>query len=654
MRAINYKLGKNTDGQLIPMPQFTDNQSVEVHTILKSSNGVYKAQTLTWRYDLKTNKLILKKDTHSISIPGFNNDAGVKWYISGIIGGTLAPGTTQVSFKGTRVLQGTEGNEGDIIEGLDVPYTFGWTELSIDTKSSKDNNGSYLYAYIKEGSQIKFSPRGALIAYKLGNALISGPYTFTPTGFTVGSNAWGDQGTFELNTSIPTSNPSTVMPTWIESPTESSMYYTFATGYAPGDIAHGSKASRTYYAWVMPYATQPTKAEARVMLKGSSSLPETLTYKDHTKVYFTDYTPKASGSQGKVSSGKVHQLAANATYRLVLPIEYVTEYNLAGGPGLTATIRPPIGFGLTEMAGTVGPLRFANSHRNDQSGYYNWYKAVGRYDQTLNPSSLDLNEATLIDSDKTSIKLKDKYRLPDVDQWWGVFPTPLIYNMRWAQTTGVASVDEMMGTKQGGQILRNSYLCSYSKGFTSPLGSSPASNNAILYAIRFKARPPKKEVVRFSWDYNLDTQAHNQVHLYPSALDNSLKCAYRFTRVGGAGPWEDITGNKPSYLEHRLIVDVVYLGEELSPTSLATISEESWWAKKKKDGAVLSRTFPAAGDVHDIDPQTNEGIINKMSYWGYYHSASWERAVSVRPDAMGNTDPASGTISVRLFHNEVR
>lgn len=101
---------------------------MEVHTILKSSNGVAVAKTLKWRYDASKRKLVLKQnDGHSISVTGFNNDGGVRWYVSGLIGGTLIDGTTRVVFVGERVLRGVDGDVGDLVGSLNVPYAFGWT-----------------------------------------------------------------------------------------------------------------------------------------------------------------------------------------------------------------------------------------------------------------------------------------------------------------------------------------------------------------------------------------------------------------------------------------------------------------------------------------------------------------------------------------------
>lgn len=214
-RAIDYKLGTSSKGQLVPMPQFTDGQVVEVHTIIKSSTGAVSAETLKWEYEAKKKKLVLSRTNgHSITVSGFNNDNSVKWYISGLIGGTL--NGTKVEFMGARVVKGVNGNAGDALGSMEIPYAFGWTELTIDADSQKDGSHSHKYAKVLPSTNVKFQPMGSMLAVKLGTNQSAGSYTFTPRGFTLSSDAWGDRGSFEMNTAIPATNPHTVLPTWKE------------------------------------------------------------------------------------------------------------------------------------------------------------------------------------------------------------------------------------------------------------------------------------------------------------------------------------------------------------------------------------------------------------------------------------------------------
>lgn len=598
LRAIDYKLGNNANGELVPMPQFTDGQEVEVHTILKSSNGVAAAKTLKWRYNATKRKLVLdQNDGHNITVSGFNNDGGVKWYVSGLIGGTLIDGTTRVTFAGERVLKGVDGNVGDAVSSLNVPYAFGWTELSIDTSTARDGDGSHKYAKIVPGTTVKFSPRGALIAYKLGNAQSSGNYTFTPTGFMVHSTAWGDDGEFYLDTPIPASDTQKAMPYWQHSDCGGSMYYTFATGHNPSPIASNALADKVYYAWVIPHAWTSGATEVRVALKGSSSRPETSSYKDYTKVWFTDYTPKATGAQGKVTHGKVHSLTARVTSRVGLPLEYVAEYNLAGGYGLTYT--------SPQAPGTQGPLRFASSHDNNQSGYYNMYRTIGRQDATYNPTGLSLHTAQLIDTNGASIQLGSKYVVPTEQQ--------LQYLM-------------MPRHWEDRESLSSAHFASGDGLFNWPVFSQVSdydSDNHRVTAIRYASR------VGGCWS---------------GVQDNSFRSAYRYTIVGG----------RTISMTWHLLIEAVHLGEEAVPTDLATVSEASWWDAQKAQGKVIARRVPAPGALED--PYFNSSKLRNVGSDPRYRTSTIRNGFSRDIELYNPFDRTSEYIqqdtwgfSVRLF-----
>lgn len=611
IRATDYKLGKNTNGKTVPMPQFRDGQLIDVHTILKSSNNVSVAKTLKWRYDELSKKLILSSaDGHNIEVANFNNDNGVKWYISGLIGGTLNTDTKTVAFEGTRELTGVEGSEGDFVGSLEVPYAFGWTELNIDTSSARDVEESHKVAQVSAGANLKFTPMGSLIAYKLGNQQ-TGAYTFKPSGFSVSTNAFGDQGTFDLDTNLPGNNAQSVLPTWVEASDSVTISYSFANNQAPGAIANKQTASKTYYAWVMPHTTQPNAVSTHVMMTGEtnriSSKP--------LEIWATDYKVKLS----KLEQGKVYALRANVTTgRPLLPIDYVTDYNLAGGEEWTYTttnINP-------QPAGVLGSLRFATSHNNDQSGYYNWYHVVGRNESTHNPNGLRLLDA--VDAKWG----KDKYVVPVADQWWGVHPSRFFY--RFNTDTVTLNVDEVMAFGSDDNLLRQSYKSDYSQGFSDNM----ATSDAVVYAIRFKERQVA-DPVRFSADYDPIAKA-GKVYTYPSSPDSFFKCAYRYTRVEGHDAWllsrPSVIHPNPSLVNANLtshfVIDVVYLGEEAVPTTLNQISNPQWWDDKKAKGLVISKTLPTAG-VLKLDGQNFDqaGTLIDRGGWNSYWSSSQRRVL---------------------------
>lgn len=406
----------------------------------------------------------------------------------------------------------------------------------------------------------------------------------------------------------------------------------------------------------MPHETVPTgAARVRVMLKGTSSRPETPTYKDYTNAWFTDYTTSGKATQGKVIQGRVHPLTAKATHRVVLPIEYVTDYNLAGGEGLTYTIRSTTNptlmqdegllpaLGGVQPPGVTGGLRFGNSHSNDQSGYYNSYKILGLYHATYNPQTKNLQKEV----DNTFGA--GNYFIPTQEQWWGVFESN---EYRFFRDQGKSpNQTEIMAVGLDGNILRQAYLSDYSEGFTSPQGGDDETDSAVFYAIRFKARDNNSSPVNYASAYDAMIGSRKD-YTYPSAPDNSFKCAYRFTRVGGNASWNK--GDNRN-LTNQLVIDVVYLGEEALPTSLDAISDARWWDAKKSQGAIFTKTFPACGFIRWATDGVSGWLRSRGGYAGILSSTPYNGIYVWQVSGMGSrisTDTQQEYVNggtVRLF-----
>lgn len=628
-RALNFKLDKNAKHAIVPMPQFKDKQEVPVHTIVKSSKNDYAIRTLTWCYDAPRRKLVLKQSAeNSIPVSGFNNDAGTKWYVSGLIGGDLKAGTTEVSFAGTRVLNGVNGAIGDVVGALNVPYAFGWTELVIQTNSKRETGNSYSLAYVPFNINLKFQPLGALIACKFGtNQSADGNHSFIPGGFSLKSNTWGDTGTFQLNTSIPSFNPRSVLPVWTELNEVANLDYTFAEGHAPGKIEHGKVSDKTYYMWVMPHKTQPETRDVQVMMKGESSR----SFRHYTKVWFTDYRLKTDATKGKnIESGKVYSLTARVTSPLRLPIESVAEYNLAGGPGLTVTAK-----GMDpQLDGIRGPLRFASSHRTDQSGYYSWH-AIER--STNNPYN---SEGRPLQDEVDKTFGEGNYFIPYIEHLWGVFPTDVRFEWRegfteesYTDYIQIGFGDEVYRARCRSQYLEDMYF---------------RDNNRPLYGIRFQAEDDARKFTKRTF-YDLQNKTKTEVPYYP-IQDDMLKCAYRYRRGFERG----IDGtNKELIATMHMAVDVVYLGVEATPTSLSDISNEAWWKQKEDSREVITVKFPAAGVIWSSD---TSGYLTYRGAEGYYRSATPDLLYPpvvfffmASPYHYGNAFAHDIGLSIRLF-----
>lgn len=551
LRAVGFQVGVNTLNQLVPIPKFNDGQQVPVHTIVRGNNGAYAVKTINWKYSAEKGRLVLEVNDadNDLTISNFNNDT--EWYVSGLIGGEL-DGTTVKMDMPTRALRGVTVSNGVDIGEVEVPFAFGWTKLKLHTQVGNSFQ-------VGDATPAVFKPRGAFIGYKLGNKLADG-YTFTPTGFTVTSDAFGDKGSFELN-STPIAGK---LPEWTEARAISTMTYTLATSVtSPYPSNENAVSSLTYYAWVMPTRGAESgtiqQAKNRIMLKGMSSKYAANPQKDYTKTYYTDYLVPTV-TNGKVRHGRVHRMTARATQRVFAPIEYVTEFNLAGGSSLSSISIN--GIANQQPEGIKGSLRFSNflsngslsptPYKNDQSGYYAW-------------------------SELTSTTLQatfgaGKYFIPEVDHMKAAWPI----RKDWTNQPQEMNQAELIQIGANQQMYRH-FLSDYS-------ANKPVNNNtenAVFYAIRFKQTTNTNTLSRTYYGQTERT--------YQPLLDNTLKCAYRYTRVGGADSWN--TSNNQNMSNH-LRVDVVYLGEE-EQTDLSTITNDSWW--NARSSQTLSRIFPAAG-----------------------------------------------------------
>ena len=116
-----------------------------------------------------------------------------------------------------------------------------------------------------------------------------------------------------------------------------------------------------------------------------------------------------------------------------MPLEYVAEYNLAGGNHqygvVFSTSEDPSGIPSTP-AQSDNHLRWAASHENNESGYYNWYICKGIQNSAGNPSGKNMfNDAFF-----TSGAGKG-YHLPSRWEWAGFQshlrhpPSPTLWGM---------------------------------------------------------------------------------------------------------------------------------------------------------------------------------------------------------------------------------
>lgn len=293
-------------------------------------------------------------------------------------------------------------------------------------------------------------------------------------------------------------------------------------------------------------------------------------------------TVKSNGSSVfSTNAGSFKLKAGNAEMAIKveqiwkLPLEYVAEFNLAGGfqYGSTFSSSSPSGASPTSAQTDVA-LRFANSHNNDQSGYYNWYVCKGIYNATYNPSTRNLFSDGFFSAGHPGYG----YHLPSRQELTGVFSYSGQVYYGGSAKTSVNEACEFGSVKK-----------TFGADYTS-------TGNGTCYALRFK---------RATGNPNDGSPLTN----FPQATDNSMCCAYRYTRVGSFANNNNLTA--------QLKVECVYLGEAGASMPITTISDDSWWSARASE--TVTRIFLAAGYINPAYV-SGSGSLHDRGYNGYYWS----------------------------------
>ncbi|MDY5353632.1 MAG: hypothetical protein SPG69_06305 [Bacteroides pyogenes] len=295
------------------------------------------------------------------------------------------------------------------------------------------------------------------------------------------------------------------------------------------------------------------------------------------------------------------------------PLDYVAEYNLAGGfqYGSSFSSSYPAGASPT-AAQTDMQLRWATNHNNDQSGYYNWYVLKGVAEDTYNPAVKNLFDDAFFTTGEGK-----GYHLPSRQELTGVFS---YYGVYYGVVSGILSVNEAC---EYGGIKKTFAADYYSTGY------------GDCYALRFKQATG-------------EPNDGSSLSEFPKAADNSMCCAYRYTRIGS------FVGN--NNLDSRLKVECVYLGEVGASTAIDDIKEDSWWTSHSAE--IVTRIFPAAGYISSA-LVSGSGTLYGRGNHGYYcsgdeHNSLLSRATDFdwnRAETKNIHGKISG-MSVRLFASE--
>lgn len=278
----------------------------------------------------------------------------------------------------------------------------------------------------------------------------------------------------------------------------------------------------------------------------------------------------------KIKSGNV-EMKINVK-RALYPLEHVAEFNLAGGFQYGSSFNPSLSGGIVPKgAQTEHALRWATSHNNDESGYYNGYIIGGITHPMYNPSGKNLFDDDFFSPGHPG----HGYHLPSQEEWTGVFSyqNSVEYGI---YTGGVKTFNEHVEFGGIKKTFTNDYLSLIA--------------DKVCYALRFK-----------KWvDDSMSMLPIPPTLEFPAAVDNSMLCAYRYKPIG------EIDSNTC-----HLKIDCVYLGNSFTG-NMDDISNDAWWNAHASE--TVTRIFPYSGSV--FTPAIPSDSSSKLIVRGQY-SAFW-------------------------------
>lgn len=489
--------------------------------------------------------------------------AGEEWYIIGMLGGgRIDQSKTRVDFLPDPSLD-TSLEETQ----ARVPLATNWTKLSISSDGALS-------------TKLTFVPQGVLINVVMTNNKYDTPLVLEKSQLV--SSTISNQGYFDFSVS---QNPETDIlashsPKWKFTEEHKDAVYKLSSRLEKG------KRSNTLI-WGMP-THAPHKLAIEVF----------------------PYSVKRVGtsSLGFVST---EPLSTSTAYRINVeidrpktPLEYVADYNLAGG----SLVRK----GNENTPGVQGELRFAGDHLCNTSGYYDWYRSMGVKDRGYNPDGDNLfdHEISIKNEKGETIRtpLKNLYHIPSLEEWSGIFGNGNPTRSQYGYIARYSGTDAVT-------------IAGVQKTYKSEVKSE---GTGIGYAIRLMNASGAQEA-QAGW---------------PIAKTNDMRTAYRYERSG------NLDGNDNNA---RLKVKSVYLGASFTG-DINTISDEAWWQAKEREGLVITREFSASGHITGfpwgngdlsiagtLEKFKREGVYlsstgdtsNKANFWSFYYNDSQAYGMSL-------------------------
>ena len=349
-----------SDGRRISKLLADDITQVPVHCVFRSSTGESFAQTLLWDRIPGTQRLRLR--AFELAIPAgvdISPRSSATWYMCAVIGGDLDATGKKVNVSQTDLRTSLKPMNSATPNSIVVPWVSPWMELARSEYEGK--------IQVTTKGAVPFRPQGVILRIKLGNQVENKTAVTLDGPLVIQSNAFDDEGSFDLS---PSSIVGGDMPRWVAKSAEGDAFLKYDLA-SPHALQYNKlDEDKTYLVWIMPKAGV-VKPETTVYLGGKF---DDATIQHPTPYFLTDYQRKTTVAS--LRNGQIRSLTAQATQRVKLPLEYITEEHKLCAPIYRAadvlTLRNEIPEGqhlpTVEEASSVFPF----TDRKDDSFVFPW------------------------------------------------------------------------------------------------------------------------------------------------------------------------------------------------------------------------------------------------------------------------------------------
>lgn len=349
-----------------------------------------------------------------------------------------------------------------------------------------------------------------------------------------------------------------------------------------------NNATTYSYRWIAVDASQPNY-KFRIEPTGY------FLYRKGTHDKFV-YDSTTATADKKLGEGKRAEVALTMERPPKMPIDYMSDYQLAGGasvnplPGRTHPMAPDINF-----TGTTGELRKLSVTEQTNAfayGYYRGYHVLGKHDATYNPSTANLQDEIAATASLAG------YRIPEDKDWWGII-LPIVDITAWAYD----AVVHPLYNRRPDNGYNAFYESSDQDVYPVDLYEFGEFHDGGGVALRF-----------------LPTASQSQVNrnFYP-LLDNSHISAFRYTyhKYTPSASFE-------TDVNMALVIESVHLGEEGKGLTAVDL-DDAWWARNSS--RIVKKILPLAFMVMpDGNLTLRNGAITNRAYFSYFTTTELNNA----------------------------